>query len=216
MYLTPRRSPTSTSLADGCTAILSLQGLLRPNHDTTQRNLWPLPLRLPLRNSKGLLIIIQPSIYQAPRRITTRMSCTQARPCGTQERSCACTVRKTLLQCRRDVEQPQTRVRADTQGPHPKKLARFQKVEFMKMRHRAPADPRDKPGSIGIDQRLHVRVNCDSDPEAAQKIFWFRKVSRLALRSSLSGPLSSLQLRLWAPGERSICSLVISMFRRLW
>jgi len=58
----------------------------------------------------------------------------------------------------------------------PKKLAQFQKVEFMKMRHRAvPADPRDKPGSIGIDQRLHVRVNCDSDPEAAQKIFWFRK-----------------------------------------
>jgi hypothetical protein len=60
----------------------------------------------------------------------------------------------------------------------PKKLAQFQKVEFMKMRHRAvPADPRDKPGSIGIDQRLHVRVSCDSDPEAAQKIFWFRKVS---------------------------------------
>jgi len=46
----------------------------------------------------------------------------------------------------------------------------------MKMRHRAvPVDPRDKPGSIGIDQRLHVRVSCDSDPEAAQKIFWFRK-----------------------------------------
>ncbi|KAH9999028.1 hypothetical protein BJV77DRAFT_978537 [Russula vinacea] len=50
------------------------------------------------------------------------------------------------------------------------------KVEFMKMRHRAvPADPRDKPGSIGIDQRLHIRVSCDGDPEAAQKIFWFRK-----------------------------------------
>jgi len=48
----------------------------------------------------------------------------------------------------------------------------------MKMRHRAvPADPRDKPGSIGIDQRLHVSVGCESDPEAAQKIFWFRKVS---------------------------------------
>jgi len=58
----------------------------------------------------------------------------------------------------------------------PKKLAQFQKVEFMKMRHRAvPVDPRDKPGSIGIDQRLHVRVSCEGDPEAAQKIFWFRK-----------------------------------------
>jgi hypothetical protein len=61
----------------------------------------------------------------------------------------------------------------------PKKLAQFQKVEFMKMRHRAvPADPRDKPGSIGIEQRLHVRVSCEGDPEAAQKVFWFRKVSR--------------------------------------
>jgi len=46
----------------------------------------------------------------------------------------------------------------------------------MKMRHRAvPADPRDKPGSIGIDQRLHIRLTYESDPEAAQKIFWFRK-----------------------------------------
>ena len=60
----------------------------------------------------------------------------------------------------------------------PKKLAQFQKVEFMKMRHRAvPADPSDKPGSIGIDQRLHVRVSSQGDPEAPQKIFWFRKVS---------------------------------------
>jgi hypothetical protein len=69
----------------------------------------------------------------------------------------------------------------------PKKLAQFQKVEFMKMRHRAvPADPRDKPGSIGIDQRLHVRVSHESDPEGAQKIFWFRKVNHLASRSSYS------------------------------
>ena len=61
----------------------------------------------------------------------------------------------------------------------PKKLAQLQKVEFMKMRHRAvPADPRDKPSSIGIDQRLHVRVSYESDPEV-QKIFWFRKVSHL-------------------------------------
>ena len=60
----------------------------------------------------------------------------------------------------------------------PKKLAQFEKVEFMKMRHRAvPADPSDKPGSIGIDQRLHVKVNCQGESEAAQKIFWFRKVN---------------------------------------
>lgn len=62
----------------------------------------------------------------------------------------------------------------------PKKLAQLQKVEFIKMRHRAvPADPsRDKPGSIGIDHRLHVRVSHESDPEGVQKILWFRKVSR--------------------------------------
>ncbi|KAI9510388.1 hypothetical protein F5148DRAFT_593313 [Russula earlei] len=55
----------------------------------------------------------------------------------------------------------------------PKKLAQLEKVEFMRIRHRAvPADPGDKSGSIGIDQRLHVRVSCEG---AAQKIFWFRK-----------------------------------------
>lgn len=54
----------------------------------------------------------------------------------------------------------------------------------MKMRHRAvPADPRDKPGSVGIDQRLHVRVSHESDPEGAQKIFWFRKVCHLDVDS---------------------------------
>lgn len=87
--------------------------------------------------------------------------------------------------CNRAASAPRRKVPTD-----PKKLAQFQKVEFMKMRHRAvPADPRDKPGSIGIDQRLHVRVSCDSDPEAAQKIFWFRKVCHVfffASRSSFS------------------------------
>jgi hypothetical protein len=64
----------------------------------------------------------------------------------------------------------------------------------MKMRHRAvPADPRDKPGSIGIDQRLHIRLTYESDPEVAQNIFWFRKVSRPALESLfLSAHHSSL------------------------
>jgi hypothetical protein len=60
----------------------------------------------------------------------------------------------------------------------PKKLVQFQKVELMKMRHRAvPADPKDKPGSIGIDQRLHVKVRCKGDREMVEKIFWFRKVA---------------------------------------
>ena len=75
----------------------------------------------------------------------------------------------------------------------PKKVAQLQKVEFMKMRHRAvPADPRDKPGSVGIDQRLHVRVSHESDPEGAQKIFWFRKVSHLDVDFLFFYPLKSL------------------------
>jgi len=48
----------------------------------------------------------------------------------------------------------------------------------MRMRHRAlPADPKDKPGSVGVDQRLHVKARCRSDREEAEKIFWFRKVT---------------------------------------
>jgi len=58
----------------------------------------------------------------------------------------------------------------------PKKLAQLQQVELMRMRHRAvPADPKDKPGSVGVDQRLHVKVSRRGDCEGVEKIFWFRK-----------------------------------------
>ncbi|KAJ3511146.1 hypothetical protein NLJ89_g4271 [Agrocybe chaxingu] len=54
----------------------------------------------------------------------------------------------------------------------PIKLAQWQKVEAMKMRHRAsPADPKDKAASLPLDQRLHVRVTLGN----VEKIFWFRK-----------------------------------------
>ncbi|CAA7270152.1 unnamed protein product [Cyclocybe aegerita] len=54
----------------------------------------------------------------------------------------------------------------------PIKLAQWQKVEAMKMRHRAsPADPKDKAASLPPDQRLHVRVTLGD----AEKIFWVRK-----------------------------------------
>jgi len=44
------------------------------------------------------------------------------------------------------------------------------------MRHRAvPADPKDKPGSVGVDQRLHVKVRCNGDCKGVEKVFWFRK-----------------------------------------
>ncbi|THH09169.1 hypothetical protein EW146_g8764 [Bondarzewia mesenterica] len=58
----------------------------------------------------------------------------------------------------------------------PKKLAQFQKVELMKMRHRAgPGDPKDKNASVSVDQRLHVKVK-SSEPDAVGTVFWFRKV----------------------------------------
>ncbi|KAI9456237.1 hypothetical protein BJY52DRAFT_1171572, partial [Lactarius psammicola] len=58
----------------------------------------------------------------------------------------------------------------------PKKLAQLQQVELMRMRHRAvPADPKDKPSSVGVDQRLHIKVSCRGDREGVEKTFWFRK-----------------------------------------
>lgn len=60
----------------------------------------------------------------------------------------------------------------------PKKRAQFLKVEIMKMRHHAiPGDPMDKPSSVLVDQRLHVKVRLE-DPIQAHKegMFWFRKV----------------------------------------
>jgi len=44
------------------------------------------------------------------------------------------------------------------------------------MRHHAiPGDPKDKPSSILIDQRLHVKVKLDHP--AKEGMFWFRKVN---------------------------------------
>lgn len=54
----------------------------------------------------------------------------------------------------------------------------MQKVELMKMRHRAvPGDPKDKPSSVLVDQRLHVKVKLDVEKYASKEgVFWFRKV----------------------------------------
>jgi len=59
----------------------------------------------------------------------------------------------------------------------PKKRAQLQRVELIKMRHRAiPGDPRDKPSSIVVDQRLHVKVKLDHPEHPAKEgMFWFRK-----------------------------------------
>ncbi|KAF9475318.1 hypothetical protein BDN70DRAFT_883851 [Pholiota conissans] len=74
------------------------------------------------------------------------------------------------------------------------KLAQWQKMEVMKMRHRAsPADPKDKSASLPPDQRLHVRLMVDEK----EHIFWFRKtvVTGRAL------DLAVQQLKLSFPGN---------------
>jgi hypothetical protein len=63
----------------------------------------------------------------------------------------------------------------------PKKLAQFQKVQLMKMRHRAePGDPKEGATSVPLDQRLHVMVKTDVDP-VQEKTLWFRKVGKVLL-----------------------------------
>jgi len=58
----------------------------------------------------------------------------------------------------------------------PKKLTQLRQVQLMKMRHKArPGDPRDKPTSVAMDQRLHLLVSRENDTETT--LFWFRKTS---------------------------------------
>lgn len=56
----------------------------------------------------------------------------------------------------------------------PIKLAQYQKLELMKLRHRAvPGDSKDEQTSVPSDQRIHVKVIGESKTE---RFFWFRKV----------------------------------------
>ncbi|KAF9021680.1 hypothetical protein BDZ89DRAFT_1163597 [Hymenopellis radicata] len=55
----------------------------------------------------------------------------------------------------------------------PAKLAQLRKVQLMKMRHRAtPADPKDKPTSVSVNDRLHIRLHVGAGEE---KVYWVRK-----------------------------------------
>jgi len=97
----------------------------------------------------------------------------------------------------------------------PKKRAQFQKVELMKLRHRAiPGDPKDKPSSVLVDQRLHVKVKFD-DPSYTRRegMFWFRKTvgtgraldhltTHLGIPSSDSSPRQLVKLSV-DPEERT-------------
>ncbi|KAH7103786.1 hypothetical protein BKA62DRAFT_742232 [Auriculariales sp. MPI-PUGE-AT-0066] len=57
----------------------------------------------------------------------------------------------------------------------PTKLARYEALELMKLRHRAkPADPKDL--NVPQPDRVHVRVNQIGRPAADNKLLWFKKV----------------------------------------
>ena len=80
----------------------------------------------------------------------------------------------------------------------PKKLAQLQKVELMRMRHRAvPADPKDKPGSVGVDQRLHVKARWRGDLNGIEKVLWFRKVTYFHLAPPDCPLISCLECGYW-------------------
>lgn len=65
-------------------------------------------------------------------------------------------------------------VRSTKLPTDPAKLAHLQKVNMMKMRHKAvPGDPKDK-GSVSVGQRIHVNVRYDTDG-SKEGIFWFRR-----------------------------------------
>jgi len=60
----------------------------------------------------------------------------------------------------------------------PVKFLQWQKVELMKMRHRAsPGDPKDKTNSVPIEQRLHIKIVSENK----EHVFWFRKVWKFCI-----------------------------------
>ncbi|KAF9036782.1 hypothetical protein BJ165DRAFT_607094 [Panaeolus papilionaceus] len=64
------------------------------------------------------------------------------------------------------------KVRKNKPPKDPVKFAQWQKLELMKMRHKAVAgDPKDRTASVPMDGRVHVRVSY----EKAEKVLWFRK-----------------------------------------
>lgn len=62
--------------------------------------------------------------------------------------------------------------------PGSQKLAQLQKVNLMKLRHKAvPADPKDSGSAVPIDQRLHVTARVEiSGQSTKESALWFRKV----------------------------------------
>ena len=62
--------------------------------------------------------------------------------------------------------------------PDLQKLAQLQKVNLMKLRHKAvPGDPKDRGSMVPVDQRLHIIARLEIIGQSAKEItLWFRKV----------------------------------------
>jgi len=63
---------------------------------------------------------------------------------------------------------------------NPQKLAQLQKVNLMKLRHKAvPGNPKDKTSVPPVDQRLHVMMRLDmaDDKPTKEVALWFRKTT---------------------------------------
>ncbi|KAF8448080.1 hypothetical protein L210DRAFT_3389656 [Boletus edulis BED1] len=68
--------------------------------------------------------------------------------------------------------------RSTTLSSDLKVLAQLQKVNLMKLRHKAvPADPKDRGSVVPVDQRIHVIVRLEILGQSKKEIvLWFRKV----------------------------------------
>ncbi|KAF9562131.1 hypothetical protein CPC08DRAFT_706851 [Agrocybe pediades] len=67
---------------------------------------------------------------------------------------------------------PTVRMASKKPPTDPAKLAQWQKMELMKMRHRAsPGDMKDKSSSLPPGERLHIKIVSDNK----EHVFWFRK-----------------------------------------
>ncbi|PPQ65099.1 hypothetical protein CVT24_003060 [Panaeolus cyanescens] len=76
------------------------------------------------------------------------------------------------MQKAKAVASSSAKVRKNKPPKDPVKFAQWQKLELMKMRHKAiPGDPKDKTASVPMDGRIHVKVSYEN----SEKIFWFRK-----------------------------------------
>ncbi|KAG9318368.1 hypothetical protein JVU11DRAFT_458 [Chiua virens] len=70
----------------------------------------------------------------------------------------------------------------------PRKLAQLQRVNLMKLRHKAvPGDPKDRNSVVPVDQRLHVVVQAEIVGQSGKEVvMWFRKVMWVHIKVSFS------------------------------